>query len=291
MRRDGYCNVMARPLRIELAGGLYHVTSRGDGREAIYLDDADRSGWLEGFEQVCERFNWVCHAWCQMTNHYHVVIETPEANLAQGMRQLNGVYTQRFNRRHGRVGHVFQGRYKGILVERDSYLLELARYVVLNPVRAGMVQAPGDWRWSSYAAMCGLAPVPDWLETDWILGQFGSARCEAVARYVRFVHEGAHRPSIWSQLQGQIYLGSEVFVHQMQALIEERPNIEEVPRIQRRPLARPLAEYAADYPRNEAMARAYLSGRYSLVEIARHFGVHYSTVSRVVRRHELPLMR
>lgn len=197
-----YASSMARPLRLELAGGLYHVTSRGDGREDIYLDDTGREVWLAVFAQVCARFNWVCHAWCQMSNHYHLVIETPEANLAEGMRQLNGVYTQRFNRHHGRVGHVFQGRYKAILVERDAYLLELARYVVLNPVRAGMVDGPQDWPWSSFAAMCGQAPVPEWLQTDWILGQFGAGRVEAVAAYVRFVHEGARLPSVWAQLQG-----------------------------------------------------------------------------------------
>ena len=131
---------MARPLRIELAGGLYHVTSRGDRREDIYLGDADRLAWLDTFSQVCARFNWTCHAWCQMSNHYHIVVETAEGNLARGMRQLNGVYTQMINRRHHRVGHVFQGRYKAILVEKDSYLLELARYVVLNPLRARMVR-------------------------------------------------------------------------------------------------------------------------------------------------------
>lgn len=129
---------MTRPLRIELAGGLYHVTSRGDRREDIFLSDGDRRAWLDVFGQVCKRFNWVCHAWCQMTNHYHIVVETAEGNLSQGMRQLNGVYTQHVNRTHGRIGHVYQGRYKAILVERDGYLLELARYVVLNPVRAGM---------------------------------------------------------------------------------------------------------------------------------------------------------
>jgi len=282
---------MARPLRLELAGGLYHVTSRGDGREDIYLDDSDREVWLEVFAQVCARFNWVCHAWCQMSNHYHLVIETPEANLAEGMRQLNGVYTQRFNRRHGRVGHVFQGRYKAILVERDAYLLELARYVALNPVRAGMVVGPQDWPWSSYAAMCGQAPVPEWLQTDWILGQFGAGRSEAVAAYVRFVHDGARLPGVWAQLQGRIYLGSAAFVKQMQALIEDRPNIEEIPRGQRRPLTRPLTEYVANYPRDEAMAWAYLSGQHSLAEIARHFGVHYSTVSRAVKRHEAASIR
>lgn len=191
---------MSRPLRLELAGGLYHVTSRGDGREDIYLTEADRRVWLEVFGQVCKRFNWVCHAWCQMSNHYHLLIETPEANLAQGMRQLNGVYTQRFNRAHGRVGHVFQGRYKAILVERDSYLLELARYVVLNPLRAGMVKRLETWPWSSYLSTCGQAPVPAWLQPDWILAQFGRQRAIAIRKYVEFAHEGARLPSVWTQL-------------------------------------------------------------------------------------------
>ena len=126
---------MARPLRIEFPGGLYHVTSRGDRREEIYLDDADRAHWLALFGHVCKRFHWVCHAYCLMDNHYHIVVETAEGNLSREMRQLNGVYTQSFNRAHNRVGHVYQGRYKAILVEKESYLLELSHYVVLNPVR------------------------------------------------------------------------------------------------------------------------------------------------------------
>ena len=262
------------------------MTSRGDGREDIYLSDADREAWLEVFLQVCERFNWVCHAWCQMTNHYHVLIETPEANLAQGMRQLNGVYTQRFNRTHGRVGHVFQGRYKAILVERDSYLLELARYVVLNPLRAKMVRRLENWPWSSYLATCGQMDSPAWLQTDWILAQFGRQRSGAIEKYVRFVHEGARLPSVWTQLQGQIYLGSEAFVRKMQAQIEEKLALDEIPRAQRRMLTQPLADFEQRYDRNEAMARAYLSGQHTMAAIAQHFGVHYSSVSRAVHGYE-----
>jgi len=157
---------MARPLRIELSGGLYHVTSHGDRREDIYFSDADREAWLALLGQVCERFSWCCHAYCQMTNYYHVVVETPEGNLAQGMRQLSGSYTQSINQAHGRVGHVFHGRYKSILIEKDSYLLELARYVVLNPLRAGMINEIGDWPWSSYPAMIGAVPTLVWLQTD-----------------------------------------------------------------------------------------------------------------------------
>lgn len=279
---------MSRPLRLELAGGLYHVTSRGDGREDICRSDADRQAWLDVLGQVCMRFNWVCHAWCLMTNHYHILIETPEANLSQGMRQLNGVYTQRFNRAHARVGHVFQGRYKAILVERDGYLLELARYVVLNPLRAGMVKRLEAWPWSSYLATCGQASAPEWLQTDWILAQFGRQRASAIRKYVQFVHEGARLPSVWTQLQGQIYLGSVAFVKKMQTLIEQKPALDEIPRAQRRILTRALADFERGYPRNEAMARAYLSGRHTMLAIAEHFGVHYSTVSRMVKAYEKP---
>ena len=153
---------MARPLRIEFAGALYHVTSRGDRREPIYEDDHDRGVFLEVLAEVVARFNWLCHAYCLMTNHYHLIVETVEGNLSKGMRQLNGVYTQASNRRHGRVGHLFQGRFKGILVDKDAYLLELTRYVVLNPVRAGIVPYAEDWPWSSNRAMVGAVPAPDW---------------------------------------------------------------------------------------------------------------------------------
>ncbi|MBY0266583.1 MAG: transposase [Burkholderiales bacterium] len=277
---------MARPLRLELAGALYHVTSRGDGRDDIYRSDEDRLAWLEVLKEVCRRFNWVCHAYCQMTNHYHMVIETPEANLSEGMRQLNGVYTQRFNRAHDRVGHVFQGRFKAILVDKDSYLLELARYVVLNPLRARMVQRLEQWPWSSYLATCGQAGCPDWLQVDFVLSQFSAQRARAIAKYVAFVHEGKRLPSVWGQLQGQVYLGPETFVKKMQALVDKKPALMEIPRAQRRALTRALTEYAKAYPRNKAIALAYLSGQHTMAAIADHFGVHYTTVSRLVKNYE-----
>lgn len=276
---------MARPLRIELAGGLYHVTARGDRREPIFRDDQDREAWLDVLGQVCERFNWRCHAYCQMTNHYHLVVETPEANLSKGMRQLNGVYTQGFNRRQGVAGHVFQGRFKGILVERDAYLLELARYVVLNPVRARMVAQAADWPWGSYRAMMGQVTAPGWLETDWLLAQFGGDRASARAGYAAFVAAGVGQPSVWEGLRHQMFLGTDAFVERFSGA--GRPLVEpvgEVPRAQRRALAPSLTRFARDYsnPR-EAMARAFLTGAYSMREIAEHFEVHYSTVSRAVR--------
>jgi len=157
---------MARPLRVEYESALYHVMARGNRREPIYEEDTDREHFLELLGESCRRFNWICYAYCLMGNHYHLMIETPDANLSKGMRHLNGVYTQAFNRCHRRVGHVFQGRYKAILVEADSYLMELSRYVVLNPVRAGMVDqagiGPGAAIDTHYAAV--VAPI-GWRQT------------------------------------------------------------------------------------------------------------------------------
>lgn len=276
---------MTRPLRIELAGGVFHVTARGDGREAIYLSDDDRDAWLALLGRVCERFSWRCHAWCQMTNHYHLVVETPDANLAQGMRQLNGVYTQYVNRTHDRVGHLFQGRYKAILVEKDSYLLELARYVVLNPVRAGMVADPGDWPWSSYPATVGTAPRPEWLETDWLLSQFSKQRKTAMRKYADFVRPGMGVDSIWNDLSGQVFLGSEHFVERMRARLPDG-DLREVPRAQRRAAPPPLKKFVKDAAPKRGMVAAYGTGAYSMKEIADAFGVHYATVSRAVRAAE-----
>ncbi len=161
---------MPRPLRLQPAGALYHVTARGNDRKAIFLQDGagDRTAFLEILGATCARFNWVCHAYCLMTSHYHVVLETPDANLSKGMRQLNGIHTQYVNQTRRRAGHLFQGRFKGILVEKDSYFLELARYGVLNPARTGMVRDPGEWPWSRYRATIGMEKAESFVETDWL---------------------------------------------------------------------------------------------------------------------------
>jgi putative transposase len=231
---------MARPLRIEFAGALYHVTSRGDGREDIYAGEDDREVWLEILGQVWERFNETIHAYCQMGNHYHLLVETPDGNLAKGMRQLNGVYTQRFNQAHNRVGHVFQGRYKAILAQKEAYLLELSRYVVLNPVRAYMVRTARDWAWSNYRATAGIAPATESLDTEWILAAFAEKMQDAQSAYRRFVAEGRNQPSPWGQLKNQIYLGSEAFVDEMQRKMNTDWRLSEIPKTHRRPVARPL---------------------------------------------------
>lgn len=200
---------MTRPLRLEFPGALYHVTARGDCRNAIYHDDTDRCAWLEIMGLVCARFHFVVHAYCQMTNHYHFIVETPEGNLAQGMRQLNAIYSQAVNRRHGLVGHLFQGRYKAILVQKESYLLELARYVALNPVRAGLVVRAEDWRWSSHHITLGQVNAPEWLDTQWLRSQFGNSDNAATEAYRHFVSEGEGKGNPLKETQYQLVLGDE----------------------------------------------------------------------------------
>ena len=275
---------MTRPLRLEFEGALYHITSRGDRREDIYETDADRREFVSLLAEVCKTYNWTCHAYCLMSNHYHLLIETPEANLSRGMRQLNGVYTQQFNRRNQRFGHVFQGRYKSILVDKESYLLELTRYIVLNPVRAGMVRLAQDWPWSSYRATIGLARKPDWLQVDFLLSAFGKNKSVAITKYVNFVIEGIKSPSIWGDLKQQIYLGDEHFVERMQMLIDEDKDLSEIPAPQTRPRPKQIHEYLdQEKDRNRAIALAYQSGGYTLKEIADYFDLHYSTVSIIAR--------
>lgn len=277
---------MARPLRLEFAGALYHVTSRGDRREDIFLCDDDRREWLEVLGTVCSRFNWVVHAYCQMTNHYHLLVETVDGNLSRGMRQLNGAYTQSFNRRHGMVGHLLQGRYKSILVQKETYLLELTRYIVLNPLRAGMVESLEEWRWSSYPFVTGQETLPPWLDTDWLLGQFGTQRGEAIRSYSQFVMAGKGLPSPLEKTRHQLLLGDDAFAESHRQS-KDSEALREVSKAHRRSIALTLEEFWMRHEnKDEAMAHAYLSGAYTMAEIGQYFGMHYMTVSRAVRKVE-----
>jgi len=274
---------VSRPLRLEFPGALYHVTSRGDRREAIYDDDEDRLLFYDVLDEVYQRYRWRLHAYCLMDNHYHLLVETPDANLSQGMRHLNGVYTQRYNSKQRRVGHVFQGRYKAILVQKESYLLELSRYIVLNPVRARMVRAAKDWPWSSYRATTGKTDIPEWLYVDWLLSVYSKQRSEAVKCYKQFVVEGKGQPSPWEQLKNQVYLGNERFVKQMQDKLNVKADLSEIPVAQKRAVAKPLAYYTSRYNnRDKAILEAYSSGTYTMREIGEHVGLHYSRISRVI---------
>jgi len=240
--------------------------------------------FLKILGDVIGQMGWICYGYCLMDNHYHLVIETPEANLAKGMRQLNGVFTQSSNRCHGRCGHLFQGRYKSIVVDADAYLLELSRYVVLNPVRAGMVTGPADWPWSSYQATAGTARPPAWLATGKLLPHFSSRTKVAQRKYMEFVAEGMGRESLWTDINRQIYLGDDQFVAEAQMKIDVLEHDVNITRVQRLRPAQPLAEIAAQYEdRNQAIVACYASGEYSYAQIAEHFNVCFTTVGRIVR--------
>ena len=291
---------MARQLRLEFSGALYHLTARGNAREAIFRDDEDRQTFLRLLGQEIEQQGWRCYAYCLMDNHYHLLIETPEPNLSRGMRRLNQVYTQTYNRRHGRVGHVLQGRYKSIVVDKDSYLLELIRYIVLNPVRAEMVNSAGRWPWSSYRATAGLKRAPKWLAEEEILGLFGHQEKGARQSYKRFISEGKNQGSPWGQLRGQIFLGDEAFLDRMVRLARGQhtanvPKAQTLPsRLDQQGILRHVERVygvSSDGIFSRKHAEAYRitawllrrAANRSLNDVARLFGVSPSRISHIQR--------
>lgn len=281
---------MSRPLRIEFPGAVYHVTSRGDRREAIFDDDVDRQLFMDTTGAALDRYHGCALAYCLMGNHYHLVLQTRRANLSLLMRHINGVFTQVYNRRHQKTGHLFQGRFKAILIDRDAYLLEVCRYVDLNPVRAGMVTHPADWLWSSYRAHVGSEVAPVWLDRasvhGYLLGhEVGNHRDtrRAALRYARLVAQGKDI-RLWDDaLKQQIYLGDESFIQRMQALLEpERAESVEVPRIQRRAALKSIKAYLDAHGRNKAMVKACREGGHTLSAIAQEVGLSASRVSRII---------
>lgn len=281
---------MARPLRIEFPGAIYHVTSRGDRREPIVLGDDDREDLLIVLGQALHRFDACALAWCLMDNHYHFVLHTRQPNLSLLMRHINGVYTQRFNRRHGKVGHLFQGRYKAILVDRDAYLLEVCRYVELNRVRASLVEHPAQWPWCSYHALTGQNTTPEWLDVQAVWGYLlgrdpkdERACAQAAQAYAALVQAG-QGVQLWAQgLRQQMYLGDDDFVLRMQALASDRTvSAKEIPKTQRAS-PKSLQDWLALCPtRDQALVQAHYASQISLSEIARQLGLSVSRVSRIV---------
>lgn len=274
---------MSRPLRLEFSGALYHITSRGNDRKNIYFDESDFELFLEILGDVCGACHCVVHAYCLMNNHYHLLLETPDANLSKIMRQLNGVFTQSMNRKHHHVGHLFQGRYKAILVDKDAYLLELSRYIVLNPVRAKIVDSPDEWLWSSWHNMVARKSSPKWLATDALLHCFSHDRPQAIAAYITFVGDGVNK-KIWDELQHQLFLGGDEFIekHQLNAELLEG-DLSEIPLLQRTMATLTLSEYQSKYPnKHQAIYKAYRSGNFTQKQIGLHFGLHYSRISQII---------
>jgi DNA-binding CsgD family transcriptional regulator len=226
-----------------------------------------------------------------MDNHYHLLIETVEANLSRGMRQLNGAYTQDFNRRHSRVGHLFQGRFKSILVEKDDYLLEVSRYIVLNPVRAGMAVKAEEWPWSSYRATIGMEKPPLFLTIDWLLGQFGRNKKQTIAEFKQYIKKGIGVEYPAEALQAGLILGSERFVERYQGLIEAKIEFLEIPRQQRYVTHKNIDEIFYEGARkgtnrDELIYLSYVRHGYTMKEIADYLKVHYASVSRSIKRYE-----
>lgn len=281
---------MARPLRLEFPGAVYHVTSRGNQGQNVFSDDAHRSAFLGILSGTIRRYNWICHAYCLMDNHYHLLIETPDGNLSKGMRQVNAVYTQYANRMSGEGGHLFQGRYKAILVEKDTHLLEVVRYVLLNPVRAGITEDCENWVWSSYRGMCGLEHPAAFLTTDWVLSMFAKDRKKAVRQLIEFVADGVQAEAPWRRVKGQVLLGGEAFCAGLAGHLKERMDIAEVPRAQRlagRPeLGHIFAGCAAKSLRDAKILEAVTTFGYSQKTVADFLNLHYSSISRIMSKME-----
>ncbi len=275
---------MARPLRVEYDGALYHVVSRANAKEPIFAPGSEKGLLLDTLSGVNKKFNWICHAYCVMDNHYHLLIETPDGNLSKGMRGLNGIYTQAFNRRKNRVGHVFQGRYKAILVQKESYLLEVARYVVLNPVRAKTAKSAADFQWSSYRATMELDEPHDCLTTSWILGQFHERKEQAQTDYAAFVAQGRDRQD--QSLANQVVLGNPNFIDDIAKRLKQPELLDEVPRRQRflhRPSLATLFSGAGNRKnRNRIIHDAVYSWGYDQKEVGDQLGLHPSTISRLL---------
>ncbi len=278
---------MARPLRIQFPGALYHITARGNAKQNIFLNKDDFNDFLTMLCRVTKRYHLILHSYCLMPNHYHLLLETPEGNLSRGIRQLNGTYTQHFNQRCQRVGHLFQGRFKSILIEKENYLLELSRYIALNPLRAHLVEDPKDWPYSSYPQAIGITKKIHCLFPDWILLQFGPDQKTARISYQNFVLSGIHTESPLRKVKGQIFLGSESFLAKMEQFIAQKGDFTEIPKKQLH-AARPSLEeiFQTNHTRERKICQANQKYGYTLKEIATYLDLHYTTISKIIKKVE-----
>ncbi len=279
---------MARPIRIEFPGAVYHITSRGNAKQRIFLDDKDYRNFLAILGDVAGEYEWWCYAYCLMPNHYHLVLTTPSGVLSKGMRQLNGVYAQRFHHRHDSVGHLFQGRFRSILVDRDAYLLEVCRYVVLNPVRAGLVSKSDGWRWSSYKATAGLGPKPSFLASDRLLEHLGRDPAKTRRAFIRFVEGGTGAENPWGNLKGGVFLGDDTFASTFSPELAGKRANPDFPRCQRMadrpPLGDILTNTQNEMLRGQQLLHARRRWGYRITEISEHLRLHRNKVADLVRK-------
>lgn len=268
---------LPRKLRYEIPGCYYHVMARGNEKADIFLDDDDYEKFLTVMANTIKRCNWYCHAYCLMPNHYHLLIELNEKTLSRGLQYLNSVYAQAFNRRHTRVGHLYQGRAKTPIIEKNSHFFELTRYIALNPVRARLTRKPEDWPWSSYRATIGLEPCPDYITSDGILINYGDDRLDSIRQYRRFVADGHNQPSPYEKVKHPAILGSDRFI---QEILKE--TVDNTEKLIKRPVESLNTYKTMHLDQNNAMSAAYHSGHYTLKQIGEFFRVSKSTVSRSI---------
>ena len=280
-------SVMPRPLRLDYPGAHFHITARGVERRAIYLDASDRRCFSRILQTACERFGGICHAYCLMGNHYHLLVESAEGQISSLMQLLNGSYGRWFNRRRERCGHLFQGRFQATLVDRETYFLEVIRYIELNPCRAQLASHPGEWEWSSFRPRVGLSRLPPFLAVEPVLERFGPGP-RARERYERFVLDGLSEERVAAMVRQETIIGSPKFIRQHAARARGLVGRQKVPSSQRLADRQDLAELLAGSTdtRSSRAVEAVLRHGYSMSEVARRLGIHYTTVSRWVRRHE-----
>ena len=295
---EDYIKTMARPTRYEYPGGVYYIRCRGKGFEPIFREEGDRLNFLDILAETVFRFKWLCHSYCLLDDHYHLILETPQGNLSRGMRQINGLYTQMFNRKYRRRGSLFGDRFKSIIFEKTRYLLPLNRHMVLNPVRTGLSSRPETWRWSSYLPTIEKKSPPPFLFTQTILSKFSSkSRALAIERYKAFIASGSREKFTWRDLRFQVFLGSDYFIEKIKNMIlVQKPD-----RRGKTPIAGeqnrvPLDEivghgWTSRKEKDALIHQAYIQYGYTLNEIADYLGVHAATVSRAVRRVEKKMIR
>ncbi|MCD4774748.1 MAG: transposase [Candidatus Aegiribacteria sp.] len=280
-------------MRIEYPGALYHVTARGNGKATIFLDDEGRLKFLDILEDCSKAFKFICHGYCIMSNHYHLLIETPNANLSAGIHRLNSVYAKFFNKQYEHVGHVFQGRFKAILVQRDNYLLELCRYIVLNPVRAGIVDHPANYRWSSYCQTIGATETNPTLTTDWVLAQFDSDISLARKSYINFVMDGINADSPMKDVRAGLVLGDKCFMEALRNRIGKHQDDIYIPKEQRYACREDLPslfknlKFLIKESRNKLLFTAYTKHGYTMKELSEFLHLHVITVGRIIREMQI----
>jgi REP element-mobilizing transposase RayT len=294
---------LARQLRIEYPGALYHVTSRGNEKKDIFRSIKDRDKFLSYLSSAWERHGAVFHAYCLMSNHFHLMVETPLGNLSWIMKHINGSYTTYFNVKHKRAGHLLQGRYKAVLVQADAYAAELSRYIHLNPVRAKMVSTPEEYRWSSCSRYLE-GTEPSWLSTGLVLGYFGTEDEDRRRNYRDYLYDAIGKESRdpLSDSVASTILGSDDFVRDIrEKYLDGKENDRELPALRDLSRGPGVAEIKAlseeAFPENERLARMagiYLCWRYSgakLKEIGALYGISESGVNRACSRFEKMMER